>query len=373
MGEQRIRVGIVGVNPQQGWAARAHIPALRSLPEYEITAVGTSRIESARAAAEHFGVAHAFADARELAEHPEVDLVVVTVKVPAHLELVGAALAAGKHVYCEWPLARTTEEAELLVAAAESAGVRTAIGLQARYAPALLQARELIGQGYLGELGSVTVYSGRAKGAGERMPDWALYTLDRASAAGTLEVAGGHTLDAVQHLVGELASLQADLTIRRSSYLSADGTRRIAVTSPDQVLVNGRLGDGAAVSAHIHDGRSAGAGTRIELVGSEGVLVLESSGPAGPGGIQMGALRLRAGREVGGELVELDLPPRHFAADPARTGDEGFHVGQLYARLAADLRSGERTVPDFAEGLRLHRVLDAVRRAAGTGVRQSIG
>jgi predicted dehydrogenase len=64
-----------------------------------------------------------------------VDVVVITVKVPAHAQLVQAALAAGKHVYCEWPLARTTEEAESLVALARAAGVRHTIGLQARHAP----------------------------------------------------------------------------------------------------------------------------------------------------------------------------------------------------------------------------------------------
>ncbi|MFE9423926.1 Gfo/Idh/MocA family protein [Kitasatospora sp. NPDC006697] len=373
MAEQRIRVGIIGVNPHQGWAARAHIPALRSLPEYEITAVGTSRIESAKAAAEHFGVAHAFADARELAEHPEVDLVVVTVKVPAHLELVSAALAAGKHVYCEWPLARTTAEAEHLVEAAAVAGVRTAIGLQARFAPALLQARDLIADGYLGELGSVTVYSGRAKGAGERMPDWALYTLDRANAAGTLEVAGGHTLDAVQYLVGELLEVRGELSQWRTSYLAGDSDRRVPVSSPDQVLVGGTLPGGAVVSAHIHDGRPAGAGTRIELVGTEGVLTLESTGPAGPGGIQMGGLRLLGSRELGGEMSELALPESYVMVDQDRTGAEGYHVGELYARLAADLRDGGRRVPDFAEGLRLHRLLDAVRRSAESGGREKVG
>src|ERR1051325_8160361 len=119
-----IRVGILGASPERGWATRAHIPALRALPEYELTAVGTSRPESAEAAARKFGVSHAFTDARELAGHPEVDLVVVTVKVPYHLELGVAALDAGKHLLVEWPLTATTAQAEALLAQARSAGVR---------------------------------------------------------------------------------------------------------------------------------------------------------------------------------------------------------------------------------------------------------
>ncbi|MGY2062209.1 Gfo/Idh/MocA family protein, partial [Nocardia gipuzkoensis] len=96
-----IRVGIIGVNPERGWAARAHIPALRTIAGARLTAVGTSRPDSAAVAARAFGVP-GFADPAELAAHPEVDLVAITVKVPAHDALIAAALAAGKHVYCEW-------------------------------------------------------------------------------------------------------------------------------------------------------------------------------------------------------------------------------------------------------------------------------
>ncbi|MFE0462857.1 Gfo/Idh/MocA family protein [Kitasatospora sp. NPDC058965] len=373
MAGKRIRVGIIGVNPELGWAKRAHVPALRALPEqYELTAVGTSRIESARAAAQHFGVEHAFADARALAEHPEVDLVVVTVKVPAHLELVQAAVAAGKHVYCEWPLSRTTEEAARLAAAAEAAGVHHALGLQARYAPAVLRARALVADGYLGDLLAVTVHASRAKGAGARLPQWAAYTLDRWYGAGTLEVAGGHTLDAVQQLAGPVEHLAATLAVRQDRYLVPETGATVEATTPDQLVISGTLAGGATLSAHVQDARPAGAGTRVELTGSAGVLVLESTGPAGPSGIQMGGLRLLGGR-LGEDLVELPLDRELFAVDPAATGVEGFHVGQLYARLAADLRSGGRSVPDFGAGLALHRLLDAVRSADATGARVTVG
>ncbi|MDH6121174.1 Gfo/Idh/MocA family oxidoreductase [Kitasatospora sp. GAS204B] len=369
---QKIRVGIIGVNPRQGWAMRAHIPALRALPDYEITAVGTSRIESARVAADHFGVPHAFADPRELAEHPEVDLVVVTVKVPAHLELVEAALAAGKHVLCEWPLTRTTAQAERLTAAAAVAGVHHAVGLQARYAPALGYARELIADGYLGEIGSATLYEARAKGAGETMPAWMAYTLDRANGAGTLEVAGGHTLDAVQHLLGGIERLSATLAVRRGSYRIAETGEPVEVNSPDQLLLNATLAGGAVLSAHIHDGKGVEPRTRLEISGSKGDLALVSAGPGAPMGIQVGELRLLGARGVGGSLAELPIPAKYFTVDPASVGDQGHHVAQQYAQFAADLRSGERTVPDFAAGLRLHRLLDAVRRSDATGTRQVV-
>src|SRR2546429_6423684 len=112
---KRIRVDIIGANPDRGWAAEAHIPALKSLSDdFEITALSTTRRESADAAGKLFGVPTAFDNHQELVNSPAVDVVSVTVKVPYHLELATAALDAGKAVYCEWPLGNGLKEAETL-------------------------------------------------------------------------------------------------------------------------------------------------------------------------------------------------------------------------------------------------------------------
>jgi predicted dehydrogenase len=86
-----IRIGVIGATPARGWGTAAHLPALQALEEFEVTA-------------EVFGIPLAFADDEELVSHPEVDAVAVTVKVPEHDRLIRAALAAGKHVFSEWPL-----------------------------------------------------------------------------------------------------------------------------------------------------------------------------------------------------------------------------------------------------------------------------
>src|SRR5215472_10514032 len=131
----KIRVGIVGANPQRGFASVAHIPALQALPDFEIAAVCTSRQDSAEAAARHLGARLAFADCEKLAQHPDVDLVTVSVKVPDHYLPVMAAIEAGKHVYCEWPLGRDTAEAVRMRDAANARGIRHAVGLQGQMSP----------------------------------------------------------------------------------------------------------------------------------------------------------------------------------------------------------------------------------------------
>src|SRR4030081_3393615 len=130
-------VGIIGVSPAWGWAATAHIPALRALPNYEIRALSSRSAESARLAGEAFGIKAVFPDHEQLVIQPDIDVVAITVKVPHHRELVSAALAAGKAVYCEWPLGRDLDDAQAMAILAVEQNVRTAVGLQARQAPAV--------------------------------------------------------------------------------------------------------------------------------------------------------------------------------------------------------------------------------------------
>lgn len=152
-----IRVGIIGVHPDRGWASTAHVPALWELPQYRLSALSHSRIEIARASAKKFGFDHAVSSTEELVHHPDVDLVVVTVRVPEHLQLVTAALEAGKSVFSEWPLGINLRDAQTMNALAAQKGVSAMIGLQTRANPTLRHMRKLIKQGFLGEVLSASV------------------------------------------------------------------------------------------------------------------------------------------------------------------------------------------------------------------------
>src|SRR6266536_2339713 len=157
MPESTLGVGIIGVSPVRGWAATAHIPALRALPNYQLRALSAHSAESARAAGEAFGVGAVFADHQQLVTRPGIDVVAVTVKVPHHRALVCAALVAGKAAYCEWPLGRDLDDARAMAALAAEQGVGTVVGLQARQAPAIEFVQELLGEGYVGEVLSTTM------------------------------------------------------------------------------------------------------------------------------------------------------------------------------------------------------------------------
>ena len=126
--ERPIRVGVVGANAHRAWAHDAHIPALKRLPQFELGAVSARTQDLAEEARAAFGAARG--DSLALVRDPDIDRVSVTVKVPEHRALVLAALEAGKHVYCEWPLGRDVAEAEEMARAVRPVS-HVAIGFQA--------------------------------------------------------------------------------------------------------------------------------------------------------------------------------------------------------------------------------------------------
>src|SRR5581483_8667090 len=111
-------VGLIGLRSGHGWGP-VHLAALAAQPEnFRLVGIANSSRESSRRAAAEFGVSRAFDDATELITAAEVDVITVCVKVPQHFALVEAALAAAKHVYCEWPLAVGLGQARQLAAKA---------------------------------------------------------------------------------------------------------------------------------------------------------------------------------------------------------------------------------------------------------------
>src|SRR5216110_1694702 len=230
---KRIRVGIIGANPDRGWATQAHIPALRSLSDdFEITALSTTRRESADAASKLFDVPVAFDNHQELVNNPTVDVVAVTVKVPHHLELATAALDAGKAVYCEWPLGNGLREADTLAALAKKKGVLAVAGLQARSAPAVAYVRDLIKQGYVGEVLSTTLV-GSGMGWGPTVEPFNVYLNDRKNGATMLSIALGHAADALSHCLGEVQELSATMAVRRRSFTIAGTGESKSMTADD--------------------------------------------------------------------------------------------------------------------------------------------
>ncbi|MEU1019900.1 Gfo/Idh/MocA family oxidoreductase [Streptomyces sp. NPDC005898] len=368
-----VRVGLVGLSARGGWASRSHLPALSRLKGYELRALSASSEASARAAGEKYGVPLAFGSTGELVRSDEVDLVVVSVRVPLHREAVLAALDAGKAVLCEWPLGNGLAEAEELAAAADRAGVRTFVGLQARSAPPVRYVRELVAEGRVGEVLSTSlVASGR--GWGPTFEPSGAYLLDERNGATMLTIPFGHTVDALTMALGEFTEVSATLATRRPVVREAGTGRAAPMTAADQVAMSGRLASGAVVSAHFRSGLSRGTNFHWEINGTDGDLVVTGES----GHLQQAAVTVRGGRGTERGLTALPVPARHFAVpelDELRavpSYEVAYNVGAQYARILGDLTEGTAHTPDFAHAVRRHRLLDAIGRAAATGTRVTV-
>ena len=356
--EKLLGVGIIGASAGRGWAKISHVPAVKQLTGLKLVAVASGSQEKAEAAAKAFGAETGYANGEELVNDPRVDLVAVAVKVPDHRELVLAALAAGKHVFCEWPLGRNLAETEEMAAAADAAGVHVAIGLQTRLNRAAQRARELIGSGAIGRVLSARIYSS-TMAFGPRVEAEMAFAEKTENGVTLVTIQGAHTLDFAIAILGPFADLTALTTTQYPQVEIGEGAPPQARATSDHLLVQARLADGGgALSVEVAGGRPTGATPfRFEVTGETGNLVLEGGAPRG---FQSGLLRLL----LRGELQTLD-------EKPATLPDTAANVAGVYAALRNDILQGTRIVPDFHHAARLARLIDATLASAETGTRQA--
>jgi predicted dehydrogenase len=354
-----IRLGLIGASVKGTWSSRSHLPAVRASADVELTAVCTTKADSAEAARQAYGARLAFHDYREMIASPEIDAVAVVVRVPSHYAPTKAALEAGKHVYCEWPLGRTTAEAVELAALAKVKGLVTAAGLQARVNPALMHMKEQVEAGFVGEVMAVHV-SVLRDGVLAR-PSNRTWQRDAELGANTLTIAFGHTVDAMRFVTADLGRASAVVATQAKQWLDTGTGTLLDVTSPDNVLLSGRLANGAVASVHVGAVPFAGSGYRMEIYGRDGTLV--ASGEDSP---QLSKVFLH-GAKGGNTLAPMPVPERFTLTSPATPPGEALNVGQMYTLFAQAIRNGESRQPTFETAVGLHRLVDAVRQASDTG------
>ena len=367
MAQSRIRLGIIGANPTMGWAPRAHLPALRYLPEWEVAAVCTTRAETAQATASEYGVPLAFDDYHDLLKRDDIDAVSIVVRVPLHHEIAMDALKAGKHVYTEWPLGATLAEAEEMAGLAQDKGLHTMVGLQGRQSPTFLRIKELLDEGYVGEVLSCHLSQFRG-GVLERTSD-RTWQSDRALGTTTFTIAFGHALDCFRMCVGDFAEVNGVVATQVPEWKETDTGRTVEVTAPDHVLASGKLTNGAVASVQVMvvpwhaDGLN-----KIEVFGREGTLVATMDGIA-----QIDKIELSAGKGTEGAMSTVDIPERLSYVPEGVPEGPAFNIARLYQRFAEAIHTGERREPDFDTAVGLHRVLDSIQRSSDSGSRQLVG
>jgi predicted dehydrogenase len=357
-----IRVGIIGVG---NWARYGHIPALRLLPDYRIVAVSSRRQATANQIAQDFNVAHAFDRWESLITHPEVDLVIVLPPAPEHEQVAKAAIAAGKDVYCEWPLTTSTEDSKQLLRLAEKAGIRHIVGLQRRLGPSALYLKELLASSYVGRLRSVRMHVSMEYFHQDRSPslDW---TIDPANFSHVLSIYGGHFLDMLFHIVGFPKTISGFVTSQFSTlFLSTTGDEFPNLT-PDQVVAFGQLENDAVFTIQIEGGKRNNSGLQIDITGVDGDLKVSNEKSFG----NLEDNKIEGAQGAQGFLKALSVPAQYHQLPESTLDVSVQDLANLYAAHSRDRRGNGREAPNFRDALRMHRLLDAIQLASSTGMRQ---
>jgi predicted dehydrogenase len=359
-----VKVGIIGGNIA-GWAGRAHMPAFAAgIPGVELVAVSTTRMESAQEAATKFGARYAYDNHHDLLANPEVDVAAVSVKLPLHYELTKDIIAAGKHVYTEWPLGTTTAQAQEMTDLAHAAGIRTCIGLQSRRSAEYLEIRRVIDSGAIGDLLSVNLIQ-CATGASSRPMD-RIWMRDKEARANTLSITFGHAIDGLISMVGPMKTASSVVSTQTKQWTASDTQEAFDVDSPDTILVNGFLQNGAVYSAHIASVAALGTGHHLQIHGSKGTITLDA-----PGSTHSGSGILRIATSGDTELREVMAPQDEWIT-AANLSGAPVNIGKLWAAYAEAILNNTEFHPNFEDAVQHHKLVDAIQAGSDNGIVQSI-
>jgi predicted dehydrogenase len=390
---RRLKVAVTGAglkhspDGREGWAVRAHVPALQALPDlFEVVAVCTTRMETARASAEHFGVPHAYASVEDmLRELPEIDIVCVSARPVHHHRIASAALRAGKHVYCEQPLGISTAQAEELTALAHQHCLRTVIGHQSHYEPATLHMAELVRQGYIGRPLTFQ-HSYFVSNYIVPRPSHRQWLFD-ADMGGHPGYRSGHSLDRVhQVLAQDVTAICADMAVKvpERRALDRDGVIRSNQVENMNYLL--RVGDDVMGTLQVSFTAWFGTGNRFEVYGTEGMLMLATadspgwSKAGGHGDPSRGELKLFGARVDMDQLVseptaperlqkqfrEIPVPPEYSYVSGIERGRATYLVAQTWHAFARAIHEAHECAPSFRDKLKIHRIWDAAEASVRT-------
>ncbi len=350
MANDPLRIGIIGV----GFGAAVHVPGFQS-EGWEVPVVWGRTVSRAREAAERLGVPEVAEDWRDIVAREDLDAVAVATPPAAHLEMVTAALQAGKHVLCEKPFALNAGEAEQMRALAAEHGLTAMVAHEFRFAPQRLQIKELLELGYIGtpQLVSAELLMGRP--AGDPPPyTWNAKTSEGGGMLGGL---GSHFIDGFRHWFGDIASARGSLRTARPDRRDASGAI-VQADADDTFAFTLEFEDGPIVTMTASSAVSPSQGGRITITGSDGVLVATQRGPnPEPDGVVL------AGKSTDRRLEELPVPDHCRPIEDER--DHRLGAFRLLVReFERGIREGVSPAPSFEDALKCQQALDAIRESA---------
>jgi predicted dehydrogenase len=369
-----ICVGLIGT----GFMGKAHALAWRNaravmgdLPEARLVALADTPLDKAQAMAAQFGFARATDQWRDLVADPVIDVISITTPNGLHREMAIAALEAGKHVWCEKPMALTLEDARAMEAAARASGRKTQLGYNYLRNPAVTHAARLLAEGAIGQLVHIRGWVDEDYQADPDLP-WTWRATLKDAGLGALGDIGCHLISLLTALAGPIVSVVGEIETIHKTRPLANGIGQAAVENEDTATA--LLTFASGVKGTFAASRSAwGRKSRLgfELHGAEGMLIFDQE--------RMNELQLFQNcgpKAVQGFTTILTAPdhPPYGAFCPAPGHQLGFNDLKIIelAGFLSSIRADTRPPVDFSLGLEIETAIHAIARSATTGQRVAL-
>lgn len=342
-----IKVGVIGAS----FAKAAYLPALKLIEDVEIVAIASQRLESAQAAAQAFGVPHAYDQWEAMLAAHQLDLVCVATPTVYHGPMVLAALEAGAHVLCEKPMAMNLAEAQAMLARAEALGRVHMIGHELRFNPNRRKIRDLIVSGALGQVRHVNIWNITATWAdpASRPKDdwWSLESMG----GGRLGANGSHQIDLLRFWLGDLGAVSGQALTMVPNRVDRQTGETWTATADDVTYFNAEMVNGAIASVFLSGVARHNMDNHVQIFGSEGTILLSNGDEV---------LKYARPGEPFQDISETDP---NAALPGVGKGIWNVSVVGLMRELTAAIREGRslREGASFADGVKAQAVMDAVR------------
>ena len=347
-----MKVGIVGAS----FARAAYLPALRHVPGAEVVALASSRIDSARAAAEEFGIPAAYDDWQEMLDKHALDLVLIATPTDLHAPITLAALDKGAHVVCEKPTAMDAGEATAMLDKAEALGRLHMIDHELRFNPNRAKVAAMIAAGELGDIRHVNIAaigSSWANPAGRPKGDW--WSLAE-HGGGRLGANGSHQTDLVRWWLGPVASVVGQAITMLPDRLDKTTGEAWTATADDVAYFTLQMSSGALAQVFMSGVAANNMGNVTQVFGSKGSIVLDND-----------TEKLMFAK-AGGSFEDISVTDPNAALPGVNKGIWNVSVVSALQEFAAAISEGRklRQGATFFDGLANQRVLDAVRQSTTT-------
>jgi predicted dehydrogenase len=358
MAEQKVRIGIISAN----WGLSAHLPAWRAVPGVEAVAICTAHQETAEAAARKANIPKAYWDYKKLAQDPEIDLMDCGTRPNLRYDMVMTSLKAGKHVYNGIPFTDSLKHAKDMYEAYLQSGKVAAVDAYSQYIPAHMLMKEMIEEGALGQLYSLTchllldLFTHPSAGFGYK------WFWDRRYGASALRNLGSHALNMLVHLFGEIEEVVGQDELYLKEWKFDDGSViRPQIEDTSTVLL--RFRNGGMGTVHVAWSACAASGWLIEAYGSKGRLAVTS-----PGMPMSRTTKLYAAKVGQNQTEEVQIPDRlkrrpGISLDADTAPSQHYPMALLFQDMVRAIHTGGEAAPSFTQGFHVHQAIEAVRKS----------